>query len=261
MRSYTVRGRSNRGRSAPPVRSNSKITPTSLEEILEEFVEPGYNQSSQGVTKLNVEGTNPNEDAKEQNIWSQSDANKSMAAHGGHNQSQDEKTGTQRWDESGQVQEGDSTNQGPPNSNTSAEPNTDESCSCCQKMKKLKQKVQTLETNIEKIENEKSEMLVEKEKLLNEVKDMKVVIGEKEVKISGLEKCLKEKNQFLELVQKNCQKMVEDDFLEVDSGYVDCQIENCIVVRNVLCLDFTFLENLKKLTGASDIKTGKCNVS
>ena len=96
------------------------------------------------MTKLNVEGTNPNEDAKEQNIWSQSDADKYTAwtttGHGGHNQSQDEKTGTHGWGESGvnqnkpvsteQVQEGVSNNawtnhQGPPNtSSTSAEPNS-----------------------------------------------------------------------------------------------------------------------------------------
>jgi len=96
---------------------------------------------SQGVTKLNVEGTNPNEDTKEQNIWSQSDADKYTAwTTTGHNQSQDEKTGTHGWGESGvnqnkpvsteQVQEGVSTNawtshQGPPNtSSTAAEPNS-----------------------------------------------------------------------------------------------------------------------------------------
>ena len=94
------------------------------------------------MTKLNVEGTP--EDTKEQNIWSQSDADKYTAwttGHGSHTQGQEEKTGTHGWGESGvsqnkpvsteQVQEGGVTtnawtnHQGPPNtSSTAAEPNS-----------------------------------------------------------------------------------------------------------------------------------------
>ena len=98
------------------------------------------------MTKLNVEGTP--EDTKEQNIWSQSDADKYTAWATGHGHTpghagQDEKVQSSipGWGESGtginqnkpvsteQVQEGGVTNawanhQGPPNATTTAEPNS-----------------------------------------------------------------------------------------------------------------------------------------
>ena len=166
-------------------------------------------------------------------------------------------------------------------------------CECCKTMKslkreksemklvsdKLKLENSKLTTEMEKTEKEKSEMKkafkYEVDKLQAQISGLKRTIQQKDQDITNLKSNVDDKNSLLKSIQRNIENLngknkyrfdslsnliLVDECNSGDSGFDD-DYSRCVVARNVLISDMTFLHNLQRLTNCTDIKTGHANVS